>query len=282
MGNVDQVYTHGNDKNIAVPGRPLNASRDMVEGVLLKYCLKKKVPMLAICGGVQKYWFEQGATLQRTGAPHSGDIFEEDIIVTVPEEGVIYNSENWSANKDKASDLVFNYLKNVGFAVNNKRVRLNCMHTQSVLYDENLKKRVFELDPEAIIITSELESDNGEYGGIRKVNYKDKVSPLVEEKPIKGKVTIVEAVLLPSYNTVTMQSHPDGFRNVTLGDKVTFNNTDINKLGIDTDNVTGNISVVPNVNSGILENFIGRGRRIAEVMNSRNESSMLESSSFQR
>ena len=79
-----------------------------------------------------------------------------------------------------------------------------------------------------------------------------------------------------------MQSHPDGFRNVTLGDKVTFNNTDINKLGIDTDNVTGNISVVPNVNSGILENFIGRGRRIAEVMNSRNESSMLESSSFQR
>ena len=76
-------------------------------------------------------------------------------------------------------------------------------------------------------------------------------------------MTIVEAVLLPSYNTVTMQSHPDGFRNVTLGDKVTFNNTDINKLGIDTDNVTGNISVVPNVNSGILENFIGRGRRIA-------------------
>ena len=267
---ITYLYTHGNDRNIAPPGRPLNAARDMVESALVNVVLKRKIPMLAVCGGIQKFLFEQGGILQRMGVHtgHAGDIYSEDEIITVTNDkskggkpDIIFHDSAWGENHITASDNVFSMVKNVGFKVNtrNKKggkkirsVELNCQHSQAVILNDKVQEAIFKLDPRAIIIKSDLDCDNKEYVNISK----GQDGTLVSGKPLAGKVSVIEAVIMPSRKILAMQSHPDGFRSATIGSKVQFDNRQIQDAGIDTDKHRSEYVVQPNLNTEILNKMV--------------------------
>lgn len=266
LKDVDRVYTQGYSYNPAPPGRPINGSRAMVENSLLSICMKENnTPILSVCGGMQNFWLKQGAKLQRIGNVHSGDIHKEDKILYLQKENLLYNPNHWG--KD-AFDKVLKHVQNTGFSVDNGKVKINCDHSQAVLYTPELQERIFKLDPKAITIVSHIEcnpktKENIEARSVRISPNKKRNRGLEVEPAVTGKATIVEAVIMPTRGIITMQSHPDGFKKITTKHGKVITDDQIHEQGINTDgeDIAYKASVQSNSNSRILANIIARGKK---------------------